>query len=233
MKIAICDDDNIICTYIEKVILSYAENAKQKVEIDIFNSGQSLFRNMERDTELLFLDIELKDWTGIEIGHFLREKQNNLQIVFISAYPEYALELFKVRPMDFLVKPFTEKDIIEVVETYKKCCGTARPWLSYQIGRRIERMNYDEILYLSSNLRKVMIHRIDGKNEEVYGKLDEFFLKLPPKMFWQIHKSYVVNVRCVRTYCFDRLILNNGEELPVSKAYRKEIRQKMLEEEMI
>ena len=77
MKIAVCDDDKTICGYIEKIILNYAYRAGYKINVDVFFSGSELIRQVEEDTDMLFLDIELKDTTGVVIGNFLRKERNN------------------------------------------------------------------------------------------------------------------------------------------------------------
>ena len=81
---------------------------------------KSLFENFEEDTDMIFLDIMLPDSTGIEIGQFLRKNSRNvdLQIIFISSNPDYALKLFKIRPMDFLIKPFSAGNITDILDEF-------------------------------------------------------------------------------------------------------------------
>ena len=65
----------------------------------------------------------------------------------------------------------------------------------------------------------------------MYAKLDDVAKKLPEKIFWRIHKSYLVNVRYVEMFRFDSLELCNGEKLMVSKTYRQEVRMKLMSED--
>ena len=222
MKIAVCDDDKTICGYIEKIILNYAYRAGYKINVDVFFSGSELIRQVEEDTDMLFLDIELKDTTGVVIGNFLRKERNNrkIDIVFISAHPEYALDLFKIRPVDFLIKPFKETDVENIIKEYYQ----------FKNGNSVGRILYKDILYFSSDLRKVKLHKTDGTIIEMYAKLDEVAKKLPEKIFWRIHKSYLVNVRHVEMFRFDGLALYNGEKLMVSKTYRQDVRMKLMSE---
>lgn len=235
MRIAICDDDPIICGYLEKIIINYANKAGYRLDVDVFSSGKDLINHMKDTTDLLFLDIELKDTTGVIIGNFLRKEQNNkkINIVFISAHPEYAMELFKIRPVDFLIKPFKESDIENIVDEHYKTYHSDEDFFQYKSGNDVGRIHYNDILYISSNLRKISIHRMNKGAIELYAKLDDICRKLPDKTFWRIHKSYVINVRHVELFQYDSITLDNGEVLSISKAYRQELRQKMLNEEEI
>ena len=81
----------------------------------MFTRQQKVFMKILRIPLIcFFLDIQLPDDSGIEIGRFLRKcsTNTNLQIIFISGNPGYAMELFKIRPMDFLIKPFSEKEVL-------------------------------------------------------------------------------------------------------------------------
>lgn len=232
MKIAVCDDDKTICGYIEKIILNYAYRAGYKINVDVFFSGSELIRQVEEDTDMLFLDIELKDTTGVVIGNYLRKERNNrkIDIVFISAHPEYALDLFKIRPVDFLIKPFKETDVENIIKEYYTKYHSDEEYYQFKNGNSVGRILYKDILYFSSDLRKVKLHKTDGTIIEMYAKLDEVAKKLPEKIFWRIHKSYLVNVRHVEMFRFDGLALYNGEKLMVSKTYRQDVRMKLMSE---
>lgn len=71
---------------------------------------------------MFFLDIEIEFMNGVQVGRFIREKlqDDNTLIVYMSSYTKYAMELFEVRPMDFLIKPLNEKKIIKALETGTK-----------------------------------------------------------------------------------------------------------------
>ncbi len=108
IKIAICDDINEMCVCIENKVEGILKNKSIGYEIDIFNSGEELCRMLDEIRyDLIFLDIEFPKMNGIETGRYIREvkKDNITQIAYVSAKREYAMELFQVRPIDFIVKP--------------------------------------------------------------------------------------------------------------------------------
>jgi DNA-binding LytR/AlgR family response regulator len=230
MKIAICDDDYSSCSFIEKTILKYAASNGISIETDIYQTAKSLYQNFEHPTDLLFLDIQLPDESGIEIGHFLRKNalSQNMQIVFISGNPGYALDLFKIHPMDFLIKPLSEADIFNLLDEYVKSILPQMAYFSYQTKHSTGKISYKDILYFSSDARKVIVHLINNEPITIYKKLSEIETEIPDSIFWRIHKSYIVNSRYIASCQANDLKMLNNELLPISKNYTKEIRLKII-----
>lgn len=114
-KIGICDDGKNICSSLEKMILHYAEKKEILVEIKIWYTGEGIcdYLKEKQQIDILFLDIELYEMTGIQAADFIRNHLEDrvMQIIYISGKSSYAKELFKTQPMDFLVKPITQQDI--------------------------------------------------------------------------------------------------------------------------
>lgn len=232
MKIIICDDDYSICHFIEKIVLRYAQLNNIFIDVDVVQSKKELYENFEDDVELLFLDIMLPDSTGIEIGHFLRKKCENtdLQIVFMSSNPGYALDLFKIRPMDFLIKPFYENEIEEILDEYIRIRMPQMNYFTYKSKQISGKILYKNIMYFSSNIRQIDIHLVNHKMITIYGKLADIEMDLDKDIFWRIHQSYIVNKYYIETCQMDLLYLTNEQTLPISKKYRKDIQMKIVNE---
>lgn len=232
MKVAICDDDYLTCQFIEKAVLKYAKSNNITVDIDISQSRKALYENFEENTDLLFLDIMLPDSTGIEIGHFLRKHCENtdLQIIFISSNPGYAMDLFKIRPMDFLIKPFSENDITELLEEYFRIRISQMHYFIYKSRHETGKVLYKDIMFFSSEARQIHIYLVNNKIITIYGKLSDIESDLDKDIFWRIHKSYIVNKHYISTCKFDSLYLVNNQELAISKSYRKDIQMKIMNE---
>ena len=106
MQVIICDDEFSTCVQLENYIEKYSQEHFIKADIDVFYDGESLCEYLKSSSsvDLLFLDIELPKCNGVEVGKYIREKLNNeiVQIAYISAKTEYAMELFDYRPINFL-----------------------------------------------------------------------------------------------------------------------------------
>ncbi|WMJ86365.1 LytR/AlgR family response regulator transcription factor [Anaerocolumna sp. MB42-C2] len=126
-RIAICDDETIICSEIEQIILDYRKMCLEEIEMEVFTSGEELCHFMKNGEEfdLIFLDIELKNMNGVQVGKIIREgmKNETVQIVYISGKDNYYLELFEVRPMHFIHKPIEREKIIKDIEKAMELAG--------------------------------------------------------------------------------------------------------------
>lgn len=227
-RIAICDDEQVICSQLENIIMNYAAENNEKIDTQVFYSGEELsrFLEMEQSFDLIFLDIELKLINGIEVGKKIRDELDNqvLQIVYISGKDTYLRDMFEVRPMHFLQKPIDEADIIKDVRLAMKLMEKLGSVFIYKKGHEIYRKPIKNILYFESNNREVKMVTRDGE-EIFYGKLDDVFEQVAKYHFMYIHKSYIVNYFFVTKFRYEEVTMSNGEVLPISQARRKATRE--------
>ena len=229
-NIGICDDGENICTSIENMLLQYAKEQNIQIETNVWYTGEGLRDYLEAGNHLdiLFLDIELFRMTGIEVGDFIRNRMEDrgMQIIYISGEPSYAQKLFKTQPMDFLVKPITMQQIEDSLELAVKLIEKNTERFEFQNGRDYYYIPYGEIIYFESVGRKIRIVAV-GAEKEFYGRIRELEKKLP-KEFFTIHQSYVINKTHVVRYAYETVKMDNNTILSISKAYRKQVRERLL-----
>ena len=228
--IGICDDGKNTCAALEEMVWLYANKTKLQMNIKIWYAGEELCKYLEQNghLDILFLDIELFELSGIEVGDFIRNRMENrgMQIIYISGKSSYAQKLFKTQPMDFLVKPITVKQIESSLELAVKLLKKNAEKFEFQIGKAYYYISYGEILYFESEDRKIKIVMADAE-KEFYGRIRELEKKLP-KEFLSIHRSYVINKVHVTRYAYEMVEMDNGTTLVISKAYRKQVRENLL-----
>lgn len=228
-RIGICDDDKILCSLLEEQLQALSADILVKFDIEVWYSGESLEEDLRKGArlDLLFLDIELLEKNGIETGAFIRDEMGDTEthIVYISAKQGYAMELFKMQPLDFLVKPISPKKLREVLERSMKRKKYAKSCFAYQKGGQLFRIPVKDIVYFMSMDKKILIIKKDGQ-EEFYGKLKTIMEQLPGD-FLMIHQSYVIHQPFVMEYSYESIKMMNGDVLSVSKPYRKEVRAKI------
>lgn len=228
-RIGICDDDKILCSVLEEQIYELSKEIAIKVEIEVWYSGESIQNDLKKGMELdlLFLDIELVKKNGIAVGNFIRNEMENMQthIVYISSKESYAMQLFKVQPLDFLIKPVPVEHIREVLIRSVKQKSSTDTYFEYQKGNSVFRVLVRDIAYFMSMDKKIIIVKKDGE-EEFYGKLKSIAENLPAD-FLMIHQSYIINQTYVSEYSYETVKMVNGENLNISKPYRKETRSKI------
>lgn len=236
-RIAICDDEKEIGALIERYLEKYMKENQFRYEIDVFCNGQSLCKElMNNEYDMLFLDIELPDKTGIEIGHYIREVMHNeiLQIIYISAKDSYALQLFEYRPMNFLQKPICYEAIAKIIEKYLKIIQYNDELFVYKKRSDIYKVKMSDILYFESHKRKVTITTKHG-SDEFYDSLEAIYSKLRRKNFWFIHKSVIVNYRYIKEVYGDAVVMTDQTRFSISQSKRKEIKvlhMQILEDEL-
>lgn len=231
-NILICDDEPTTCLYIEKVFSEYAQNSNTGIATEIFFTGESLLEYLEQknDIDLLFLDIELPGKSGAEIGKLMRENLENesVQIVFISSKEKYAMQLFQVRPFDFLIKPLSKKMIINTFEKYKKLYTKQNRFFEYRIGKQNEKILASEIMYFMCEKRKICIVTCRDKIY-FYGNMKDLHKNLNLNGFWSVNNSFIINTGYVRLFKEKEIVMCDNYCIPVSNSYRKEIKKKLME----
>lgn len=228
-RIGICDDDKELCSGLEEQICDIAKKLSVKVEVEVWYSGESILGDLGKGVQLdlIFLDIELVQANGISVGKFIRDEMEDIQthIVYISSKQNYAMQLFRIQPLDFLVKPVSGEQIKEVLVRSIRQKQRLKNCFEYRKGSSIFRIPTREIVYFMSMDKKVRLVTKDGE-EEFYGKLKNIMEGLPTD-FMMIHQSYIINQLYVSEYSYDCVKMSDGTVLSISKPYRKEIRSRI------
>jgi len=219
LKIAICDDNNIICSEIEKNILEYNKTSSENMDIEVFTSGEDLikFIEVEHPFDLIFLDIELGTTTGILVGQKIRNEFDDhiSKIVFISSITGYEQELFDVQPLNFLKKPIDKGMLIKCIQLAIKILDKENKTFEYQTKKDIKKVCIKEIVYFESSLKKIKIVLLD-KEDFFYSNFDSIKEKLP-KTFISPHGSFLVNFDKIERISKQDLTMCNGKVIPVSR----------------
>lgn len=228
-NIAICDDETSTCSELETMLLDYATLMSIEIEIDIWFTGRSLCEAFKKDykVDLLFLDIELIGLNGLQVGKFIRDELNDQKtfITYISSKQSYAMSLFKIQPLDFLIKPIQKKELAEVMGRFIKLTEQGKLFFEFKNGRSLTKLPYEDIIYFSSMDRKITI--VTVKEQYIfYGKIKNIVSKLTNN-FLLIHQSYLINQNYVSEYAYDSVKMINGDILSISKANRVEVRKKI------
>ncbi|MBG0858180.1 MAG: LytTR family transcriptional regulator DNA-binding domain-containing protein [Bacteroidales bacterium] len=209
-------------------------------------SGLKTISSMKPD--LVFLDIQMPRLTGIELLEVLTEKP---EIIFITAYDQFAIRAFELNAVDYLLKPFPKRRFLEAVgkATEKILSGTGRKEPVSQLlakkpesaapvnrivvrkGNAINLIPVDQIRYVEAQDDYVMIHHLNGK--AMKQQTMKFYEdNLPGTDFVRIHRSFIVRVHeinRIEPYGKDNhiAILKSGDRLPVSRAGYQQLKKEL------
>lgn len=231
--IAICDDEIQIGGELERNLIEIFGQREIECEIDVFFSGEELCRKMEAGVhyDLIFLDIEFakNEINGIETGRLIRDVHKNhlASIVYISWERKYALDLFEMQPLNFLIKPLEYGKVEGVIRKYIQIAGLWTGEFIYKKGHDSFKVQIKDIVYLESRGRKLILHLANGKTDEFYGSIKEVYKEQLQKFdFLFIHAAYVVNYDYVTVVKYNQLLVADNEApLPISPRKRSEVRE--------
>ena len=228
LKIAICDDDKAFCDEIEKFI---SESKYDNYDIDIFYDGRELYDSfLKRNVyDLIFLDIEMRCMNGIDAGQAVRNELNddNVQIAYISSNCSYAMELFAVRPIDFLIKPAKKEKIFAILEKTIQLKKSRKVMYEYMENHNRLFLEMSNIIYIEVMNRQIIVHTKDGDKTH-YGKISDVMEKVDEN-FIQINRSMVINYNAIDEYKIDSIKMSNGDIVSVARGRQKEVQRKMIE----
>ena len=219
IKIAICDDNIEMAHNLENTIHQMSFN---NIETDVFTSGIELLKYYKTDGSynIVLLDIEMPSVNGIETALNLREADQDIVLIFITAYKEYVYQIFEALPFRFLEKPVSSEKLFETLKDAVSYVEEMKKFFSFKKGTTTFQIPAKDILYFEASNRKIKIHA--NKKEDIfYGKFQKLMEKLNENYFLQIHSSFIVNMDYITSFNEREVVLCNNTVLPISLKYRK------------
>ena len=230
-NIGICDDKKDTCAQIADMIYEYDRRKKIGIEVSIWNTGEALYQDMmqNKSIDLLFLDIELVSTDGIQIGRQIRHELENqdISIAYISFKSSYALDLFKIHPIDFLIKPISAQDIYDTIDEALRLYNRNNTVFEYRANGYNCKMPYKDIIYFCSENKKINIVTA-GETVQFTGKIKDL-AEIIPKNFMQIHQSFIINMDHMSECSYEAVKMNGGALLSISQPYRKQVRKHIMD----
>ena len=211
LKIAVCDDEKIICEDIQKKLI----NIKSDYLIDSFNTSNDILLNALK-YDIIFLDIEMPEIDGLSIAKELRQRSYKGYIVFLSSHTEFVMEAFKVKAFRFLEKPIDINMLNEAISEAEKEIYENKHIIVKGYGTEIL-IDISEILYIKADGNKTLIVSKE-KVIETNETLKQWIEELGDENFCQIHRAYIVSLKHVKEINYDRITLDYSNiEIPVSR----------------
>lgn len=182
--------------------------------------------------DLVFLDIELGNESGLDLGKKIRELYPAALIVYVTAYGQYALEAFQVRAFHYLVKPIALESFRCVLRESLRLLRSRVPIpekrFSVQIRGEIVSLPYSSILFFEKTGHRIRVHAGE-RDIYYYGNMQDLLAKLEGSEFFQCHQGFVVNIHRVRSFRERTLFLDADAQVPVSRTYADAVRDKLIQ----
>jgi len=182
--------------------------------------------------DLLFVDIQMPDLTGIE---FIRTLGYKPKIVFATAFARYALEGFKLEAVDYLLKPFNyeeflraaqkAKNLIELEQKAAEEVSSNQDFLFLKSEYKIRRINFNDIVYIEGLKDYVKVYTVHEKSPVLsLTSMKNLVSKLPGDRFMRVHRSFIVNLDRIQTIERSRIVFGDTR-IPVSDQYKDEFQR--------
>lgn len=226
MKIAVCEDQVTQINILNKQIENWSKDNNVNISIENFTTAESfLFQWSDYDKyDIIFLDIKLSKMSGIELSNKIREKNKIVDIVFVTGFFKYALHGYKVGALQYLMKPIDKLDLYfclnKTLERINEVNETSI--VVIETTKKIIKLDYNEIYYCIMFSPYIDIHT-NSEKITLRKKISEIENVLPNEYFIRCHRSYIVNVKHIKSITKSNVLLENGIEVPISRGKYREI----------
>jgi DNA-binding LytR/AlgR family response regulator len=223
IKCIAIDDEPLALT----ILANYVSKVPFLEMIEMFtNPSEAIIAIQEYQPDILFIDIQMPEIKGTE---FIKTLPRKPQVIFTTAYSEYAVEGFNLDAADYLLKPIPFERFIQAVnkavsyinknKEENKINPEEKKYIIVKSGYKNVKIYFEEILFIEGLKEYVTIYTNDAKyvKLETFKNLEEI---LPSSDFLRVHKSYIVNIQKVKSF-YGNILNINDKEIPIGRAYKE------------
>jgi len=199
--------------------------------LEVVASFQSAFDAIkylaENDVDLMFVDINMPDLNGLD---FVKSLTRKPQIIFTTAYSEYAIEGFRVDALDYILKPISYAVFLKAANKAKtwfdlnqkqtETIQTTKDCIFVKSEYKLVRILLSEIKYIESSNEYIQIHLLNDEPITTLIRLKVIEEQLPKEMFMRVHRSFIVNLDRVKVIERNRIIFDHNTYIPVGDQYK-------------
>ena len=216
ITISICDDDSKQVAYLRELLIKWSTDKSFAIHINEYESAEEfLFDYPDNPCSLLLLDIEMRGINGMELAKKLRANGDILPIIFITGYSEYISDGYDVEALHYLLKPLNEVKLFAVLDKYtQKHKRSDR--IVVPVGGENTILSADDIVFCEAFGKRIQISLKNGNEvlstiglTALSKKLDENFILC--------HRSYIVNLDCIRSISRTDITTDTGRKIPLSR----------------
>lgn len=228
VQVGICDDNTKDIDWMEEEVRSAFMDVQVDFEIIQFAGGNMLMRDIDAvvDYDVLLLDIDMPGVDGMAIAEQIMQKPHRVNIIFATNRDDMVFEAIHYSPFRFIRKEKLHDELPEAItaamdKIYKET-------LIYNFGTGAETVKIPicDILYLESQKHYICVHTKHGEVKTFRGKISDYTDALAEVGFVRVHMGYLVNIRYIYSITSQKIVLDNEEELPISRTKVEAIKQK-------
>lgn len=229
LTIAICDDNENQISELRRLLDEWSADKPFALAIEEYISAEGfLFSYSDKPCDLLLLDIEMRGLNGMELAKRLRSNGDMLPIVFITGYSDYIAEGYDVEALHYLLKPVAKRKLFAVLDKYVEKRYVKTDELLIETADGATHISADRITYIEAFGRKTAVHLSDDTIIDCTMSISKFSA-MQVNGFVSSHRSYIVNLRYVRSIGKVQITLDNGDNIPISRRLYNEVSKKFID----
>lgn len=237
LKIAYCEDERIQIEYMNLLMSEWMAKHQILISLSAYESAKAfLFEHPDRyPFDLLILDIDMKEMDGMELARHIRRTDKKLPILFLTNKREHVFEGYEVNAYRYLLKPMEYDKLDEVLKEIEQNCLTQKRYLIEKQEGETIKVDLDDILFIEVNGHYLFLHTIMGelRVKKSLQELMAVFGSTKDAMeqagFISTHRSYLVNLGYVERVQKTECIMENKEQVPISRNAYKSVNEAFIQ----
>lgn len=222
MKIAICDDEKKYTDEIEKNVKAILAEQNITAEYDVFSDSKEIY-NCNNFYDVAFLDIEMEPYSGIDIAKKLKTVNPYIIIFIITSYDSYLDDAMDLNVFRYIKKPLDCKRLRKGIVKALDNIDSQNITFILKDGEKTKTVLSDDIVYIETAGRTTKVVTVD--NEFISdSKINFWKSKLIASFFYNVHKSFIINMKHISDYKRDTVTLMGKYNIPVSYRRQAEFR---------
>lgn len=218
MRILICDDEQSYVNDLRKHVELYLTEKNIYAEIDTFTDGEELLSS-KTHYDIAFLDVEIGNIKGTDIAKKLKKTNNYIVIFIITSYNKYLDEAMDLNVLRFIVKPIDAKRLYAGMEKAISLIDNSVVDVFLKNDKTLVKIPINDIMFIEVEGKKTIIQT---PTEKYYSsnRLKFWKERLSASFFFQVHSSFIINMKYISQYDRDEVVINKKYKIPI--AYRKQ-----------
>ena len=226
LKIGICDDQNVCAEKLRCLLNDYLKKKRMNATISVFFSAEELLAANWQDFHIIFLDVVMEQQDGVQAAKYIRRRNPEISLIFVSAFLDYATMGYQVKASAYLLKDQLAATLESAMDTVLTDRMLDQDQVDIMANDRIISLPLHKICYIESLGRSAVFH--SDALHQTNMRFSDVEALLASKGFLRIHRCYIINpAHCVTIKNY-QAIMDTGEMLPCSRTEYSELVKKIM-----
>lgn len=233
IKIAICDDEELFRSEMEKFVSVYGNESDTEIEIDTYESASQMVKEIHdsgKRYDILFTDIEMPGLDGMEAAMALREMGETAEICFVTSHGAYALNSYQVDAVGYIMKPIKYTEVKRAIDrakisiNYRRDAQKAKKrYLDIKTSRNNVTIDLEKVVYIEKRRNQCVFHLEDGEYI-CYETLSKIYERLDHDSFIYTHQGFIASFHHIKEVKRNAVCFGCGVEIPISRKYYEPVK---------